>query len=234
MIIAIASLTLAAAPAPSILDYVQRNLRDATFLASKVKGVQKELAKINNDFGTSYKFDRIRFQYKEPLMLRLEAELDDTRALYIINGEIQMFKVPRLRVNSKQDLSKSPGRRQTPLDFGVLTPSLFTSLFNATFVRMDRATGDAVFDLTYQYKDDTSRHRIWVDREKGIVNRREWYNQPGRQLATFFYEKPQQVSGVWLPTQMTVKNTDDVVAGITKYEAVKVNTGLDDDLFSLK
>lgn len=226
--------SLVHAPAPDISDYVQKDLRDATFVASKVKGVQKELAKINDDFGTSYKFDRIRFQYKEPLKLRLEAELDDTRALYIVNGEIQMFKVPRLRLNTKQDLSKSPGRRQTPLDFGVLTPGLFKDLFKAAFIRTDRASGDLVFDLTYQFTGDTSRHRVWIDKDKKIVNKREWYNQPGRQLATFIYEKPLQVGVVWLPTQMTVKNTDDVVAGITKYDALKVNTGLSDDLFELK
>ena len=42
------------APAPDILDFVQKDLRDARFLASKVRASQKELAKINDDFGTSY------------------------------------------------------------------------------------------------------------------------------------------------------------------------------------
>ena len=220
--------------APEIQDYTQKGLRDATFVAKKVKASQKELREINDDFGTTYRFDRIQFQYKEPLKLRLEAQVDETSAVYIIDGPQQMIKVPRLRVNTKQDLAKSPGRGQTPLDFGVLTPALFKDLFQAKFVRMDRATGDAVFDLTYQNTDDTSRHRIWVDVEKGITTKREWYNQPGRQLATFIYESPKSFGGVWIPTQVSVKNVNNVVAGITRYESVKVNTGLGDNLFLMK
>jgi outer membrane lipoprotein-sorting protein len=52
-------------------------------------------------------------------------------------------------------------------------------------------------------------------------------------LATFFYEDPEQVSGVWVPTKVEVKNVDDVVAAVSNYTAIKVNTGLSDDLFSV-
>ena len=217
-----------------ISAYTQKSLKDATFIARKVKANQRELVKINKDFGTSYRFDRIKFNYREPLQLRLEASVDETTALYVINGWMQMARVPRLGIRAKDDLKDNPGRRQTPLDFGVLVPSLFTELFKAKFVRLDRATGNAVFDLNYQYKDDTSRHRIWVDVEKGITTKREWYNQPGRQLATFFYEKPMKVNGVWIPTQLTVRNVDNQVAGVTSYETIKVNTGLSADLFKIE
>jgi hypothetical protein len=40
--------------------------------------------------------------------------------------------------------------------------------------------------------------------------------------------------GVWLPTHLLVKNVDDQRAGETEYLAMKVNTGLDDDLFKLR
>jgi len=232
--LALAAMTIVAPAAPQIEDYAQKDLKDATFLARKVRADQRELFKINGDFGTSYKFDQIRFQYKEPLKLRLEATVEETSALYVINGATQMFRVPRLRVNTKQSLANAPGRRQTPLDFGVLTPSLFKGLFEGKFVRSDRATGDLVFDLTYQDKvNDNSRHRVWIDKDKGIVNKREWYNQYNRQLATFFYEAPQNIGGVWLPTRMMVKNVENKVAAITKYDAVKVNTGLSDNLFDI-
>jgi hypothetical protein len=228
-------LTLATPATPTIEEFCQRDLRDASFVAIKVRASQIELQKINDDFGTSYKFDQIQFQYKEPLKLRLEAKVEDTSMLYIIDGPKQVIRVPRLKVNSRQDLSKSPGRRQTPLDFGVLTPSLFTDLFVAKFVRTDRETGDLVFDITYNPSlDDTSRHRVWVDKAKGIVDKREWYNQRGKQLATFLYSAPKEIGGVWIPTQMTVKNNDNVVAGITRYDSVKVNTGLPDSLFEMK
>jgi outer membrane lipoprotein-sorting protein len=234
-LLAITSLLAPSFADPAIESLCQKDLQDATFVAIKVKAVQRELQKINDDFGTSYKFDQIRFQYKEPLKLRLEATVEDTSAIYIIDGPRQIIKIPRLRINSKQDLSRSPGRRQTPLDFGVLTPSMFADLFVAKFVRTDRETGDLVYDVTYNPKlDDTSRHRIWVDKTKGIIDKREWYNQTGRQLATFLYESPKEVGGVWLPTKMTVKNVDNAVAGITRYESVKVNSGISDSVFELK
>ena len=116
----------------------------------------------------------------------------------------------------------------------MLTPSLFDNLFNAKFVRLDRATNDVVFDVTYPAAlDDTSRHRIWVDPQKKYVTKREWYSQKGRQLATFFYNEPSNVGGVWVPTKMQVKNVDGVLAGETFYTGLKVNQGLQDSLFSV-
>lgn len=229
-----AALSAILAPAsPSLEDYLQTSLKDVTFTAKKVKAVQKELVKINDDFGMTYKFDRIRFFYKEPLKLRLEATVEDNSGLFVVNGAMQTIKIPRLRIGTKQNLTDSPGRRQTPLDFGVLTPAMFKELFTAKFVRTDRATGDQVFDLTYQNPVDTSRHRIWVDPEKGITNKREWYNQRGRQLATFNYARPEKVNGVWIPTEVQVRNADNVIAGITRYETFLVNSGLSDSLFAI-
>lgn len=202
--------------------------------ASIVKGDQKELKKINDSFGTSYRFKTTTIMFKEPFKLRLEAKVDETSVLYILNGPTMMARIPRLHVNSRQDLSDAPGRRQTLMDFGLLTPSLFNgSLFTAKFIRNDRATGDVVFDLSYIASlNDTSRHRIWIDPDKKYIVKREWYNQQGRQLATFLYDNPKKFDGVWLPTQLSVKNVDDVVAGITKYDSIRVNTGLSDSLFA--
>jgi len=66
------------------------------------------------------------------------------------------------------------------------------------------------------------------------VTKREWYNQSGRQLATFIYDDPKQENGVWLPTRLTVKNTDDIVAGVTRYQSIKVNVGIPDSEFAIQ
>jgi outer membrane lipoprotein-sorting protein len=234
-LLAIAAMSMGTQTSQNIGDYVSKNLNDATMTAAIVKADQRELKKINDDFGNSYRFDSTTIQYKEPFKLRLSAKADDTDILYILNGPIQYFRIPKMGLNQKKDLSKAPGRRQTSMDFGMLTPGLFSgNFFQAKFVRSDRATGDVVFDLTYVAGlDDTSRHRVWIDPSKKYVTRREWYNQYNRQLATFFYENPKQFSGVWMPTQLTVKNVDNKVAGITRYESIKVNTGLPDSLFNV-
>lgn len=219
---------------PSIMDYVQGNLKDATFVAKVVRGDQRELRKINDDFGQSYRFTQTTINLKEPFMLRLETTVDDTDALFILNGTKRLFRVPRAGINVRQDLSDGPGKRQTVLDFGLLTPALFTQFMDAKFVRTDRATGDLVFDLTYKQRNqDSSRHRIWVDKDKKVVKKREWYGQDDVFKAVFIYEDAERVNGVWIPTRVTVRNADDKVAGVTEYSSKKVNTGLSDDLFKI-
>jgi len=228
------AMMVVSAQSQNIDSYVQKNFVDASLTARVKYANQKELAKINDDFGKSYRVPYTEIKVKEPFKLRLETNVEDTKVLYIINGPKLLIRIPRVKINSRQDLSKSPGRRQTLLDFGVLTPSLFDNLFNAKFVRLDRATNDVVFDVTYPAAlDDTSRHRIWVDPQKKYVTKREWYSQKGRQLATFFYNEPSNVGGVWVPTKMQVKNVDGVLAGETFYTGLKVNQGLQDSLFSV-
>lgn len=218
----------------TIDEAVQTNLKDATFVATVVRGDQGELAKINKDFGASYRFRTTTVFMKEPFKLRLETKVDDMDIYYIINGVRQMYRVPKAHINQRNDLTGSPGRRQTAFDFGLLTPSLFRSLFNGKFIRVDRASGAWVFDVTYKPElHDTTRSRIWVDPAKKYIMKREWYNQVGELRAVFTYENPKESDGVWFPTRFTARNTENRVAGVTQYESLKANTGLGDSLFNM-
>jgi outer membrane lipoprotein-sorting protein len=228
------ALVTGAAGEPTTSDIVQRGLHDMSFTAYNVKGDQSELAKINKDFAESFRFSSVKIWAKEPFKLRLESRVKDTDVLYVLNGTTRIYSIPRIKMHQREDLSRGPGKRQTWLDFGLLTSSLLQDLFDAKFVRVDRATHDYVFDLSYgsDYRD-TSRHRIWVDPERKYITKREWFNQKGVQLATFFYEDPKEVDGIWVPTKVTVKNVDNVVAGVTEYGKIKVNSGLSESLFDV-
>ena len=230
-ILALAALA-PAVQSPRIDAYIQPNFHDASFIAKVVKKDQDELKKINDDFGQGYRFNSTTVRLKEPFKVRLDANVEDTTVSYIVNGTRNRIRVPRLKIDKKEDLSNDPGRRQTLMDFGILTPSLFNGLFDAKFVRMDRATGDAVFDLTYEPRfHDKTRYRVWIDAEKKYVTKREWYHRKGRMVATFIYEAPVTENGATMPSRLTVKNGDDVVAGITRYDGVRLNTGIADDVF---
>lgn len=214
---------------PSIQDVWQDDLKDFSFVAKKISANQKELAKINRDFGNAYRFTSTEIQYKEPMMLRGESKVEDQSIIYIINGAIRRYKIPRAGINTREDLSKAPGKRQTPLDFGIVTPSLFNGLFQAKFIRKDSRTGDMVFDLTYLDKlDDDSRHRVWIDPEKKFVTKREWYSQNDnfRLMATFYYEAPQAFGKVHIPTKLTVNNAEGKLAGVSAYTQIQVNKGI--------
>lgn len=222
---------------PKIGDYWQSNLRDATFNARAVSANQAELRKINKDFAQSYRMmgNSGLVRLKEPFKLRIEGKEDDTVIQFILNGTKRVVRVPRSGLSVPSNLAKKPGQRQTLLDFGVLVPSLFKDLFEAKYVRNDRATGEPVFDFFYfKGLDDDSRNRVWVDPKKGITTKREWYSQlDGRLMATFTYENPREINGIWFPTRVTVRNADNKVAGVMAYENIKINTGLGDDLFKV-
>lgn len=235
-LLAMAGLLATAQNSPSIDDVLQRSFRDATMTGRFEQVNQRELVKINKDFGTQYRVNSTKVWIKDPHKLRIESKVNDTAVLYIYNGPIRKWSVPRSRLNGTENNSDSPGKRQTFLDFGVLTPALFEDPFTAKFVRVDRASGDYVFDLTYKRPkySDTSRHRVWVDPQKKFTTKREWYNQGGRQLATFIYENPVNNGSAWLPTRITVRNVEGKVAAVTLYDSVQINTGLADSLFAVR
>lgn len=228
------SVTLLTAPAPpSIQDFVPRNLRDASFTAVVVSGNPQELAKINRDFAQSYRFRSSSIRLKEPFMVRAESTVEDSTILFVVNGTRRMVRIPRSNINLRENLATKPGKRQTAFDFGFLTPSLFDDFFTARYVRRDRATGQEVFDVTYvpRLKDGT-RHRVWIDPDRKLLTKREWYSQiDGRLMATISYDEPRQFDGLWLPTRVTVRNADNRVAGTSRYDSIRVNTGLDNSIF---
>jgi len=216
-----------------ISSYVQTDLQDVTLVAKIIKGDQSELKKINKDFGLSYQFKESTISIKLPLKMRAETKIEDSTILYVINGTDLMTSFAGL--HSKQNLATKPGRRQSSVEIGILTPDLFTSFLDAKFVEKDNVTGAAVFDLTFKQSDiDKTRNRVWIDRSKKYIVRRNWFNQEGKQLATFMYTNPIEVNGVWLPTHLEVKNSEDKLAGVTDYTGIKVNSGLSDAMFVIK
>ncbi|MBN8690015.1 MAG: outer membrane lipoprotein-sorting protein [Armatimonadetes bacterium] len=221
-----------------IKNYVQSGFRDAQFTVKTGAHSISELSKINKDFTNSYRVSSSQVWLKEPFKLRMVSTIQGEAVTFIVNGGIKWTRVPRSNLNVKMDVSKKPGMRQTGFDFGLLTPAMLTTLFQADFVRMDRATGDAVFDLTYYASlKDTSRYRIWIDPEQKRITKKEWYAQKGRQggrlMATIFYEKPVTQNGATLATQVSVNNADNKRAGTVSYENVKINAGVADDLFKV-
>ncbi len=228
------TLALGLGQGPSVEQYSATNFHDASFTARIKFGSQPELRKINSDFGESYRFEYTDFKLKEPFKLRGQTKVEDTDLLFILNGPNRLIRAPRQRVNVKQNLYMKPGQRQTALDFGIITPGLFNDFLNGKFVRSDRATGDVVFDLTYETKfKDPTRFRVWIDTEKKYVTKREWYGQDGNLKATFLYSSPLDTGGCWVPTRCSVKNNDGKIAGETYYTGLKVNSGIPDSVFAI-
>ena len=216
---------------PSISQYTQP-IKDISFSMDVRTGNQTELRKNSKDFGEAYRFGHVTFKIKDSFQIRGETKVDDTSILMIMNDGIRVFRAPRQNISLKKDVRDRPGQRQTIFEFGLVTPQLFDSFLDAKFVRQDRATGDAVFDLTYDARfGDKSRYRVWIDSERKFTARKEWYGQDGDLKATFLFTNPEKVGSFWLPTVASVKNAEGKVAGVLNYSHFKVNVGLDDSIF---
>ncbi len=231
LLIAAAALTV---QDPRIEDVLPSTFKSATFTAVVGSAKQAELQKINKDFAQSYRFKRMDVMMKEPFMLHLASKVDDSEIVMVINGVKKAYKIPRAGISKTEDNSKSPGKRQTALDFGVLTPGLFDGYLASKYVRTDRRTGEYVFDLTYSPSfTDESRHRVWIDPKTKFLTKREWYSQKGFLRATFTYSDPVMMGGVAFPTKATVANADNILAGTMNYVDIKMNPSLADSLFKI-
>lgn len=236
-VLLISLLCLTQSDPSSIATYCQPAFRDASFTAKVVSGDQAALAKIGKDFGTSYKFSSAQVFIQEPFHLRIESNYEGSKVVMVENDVTTVYSMPGTGIKKRRDLTHSPGGRQTVMDFGILTASLFDSVFDATYVAGKPGDSTVTFDLTFKKSadyTDTTRHRIVIDPTKNIVVRRDWYGQDGALRATFNYSEPQQVGGVWVPTDMHVSNAEGKVAGETRAVDLKVNSGLDENLFKVK
>jgi len=221
----------ATAQSQDINDYVQTRLLDLRATVRQQTANQRELAKINKDFANSYRIKQMTARYKEPSKMRLESKLGVVNVLYIINGNYKHVSAGPIK--HTDDISNAPGKRQSLMDFGILTPS-FMKLVNAKFLRYDQEGGVRypVFELTWANSDDTSKHIVWMDGKTRTVVKRQWYNQQGKLMATFYYKNPLEAApGIWVPTRVEVYNAEGKLGGVTTYVNLHVNEGLPDSLF---
>lgn len=230
-------LTVAFAPralSHNLQELVPSRLDSISFVAKIASGNQRELRKISEDLGKSYRFDHANVDIQVPFKIRVESVVDNESVVVTGNGDVQELRVPKAGIHSRQNIRTQPGRRQTFLDFGLIAPG-FNHFFDSKFVRVDRATQDDVYDLTYggAGADDTTRFRIWFNPSRKMVDRKEWYGQAGQLRATFFYLNPVELDHIWVPTELQVRNAEDKLAGVMKFERIRVNPTLSSSLFKI-
>lgn len=223
--------SFATAQSQDIRDYVQTRLNDLRATVRQQTANQRELEKINKDFANSYRIKQMTARYKEPSKMRLESKVGVVNVVYIINGNQKHVSAGPIK--NTDDISNAPGKRQSLMDFGILTPG-FMKLVNAKFLRYDHEDGVRypVFELTWANSDDTSKHIVWMDGKTRTVVKRQWYNQQGKLMAVFYYKNPIEAApGIWVPTRVEVYNAEGKLGGVTTYVDLHVNEGLPDNLF---
>ena len=218
----------------SIQDYICRRLDDFTATGVVVAADQRELGKINKDFGFLYRFKTVLMRYKEPNKVRIEGSVEGTKGVYIINDTVQLVSIPKLRLNTRRDFGKAPGKRKSLVDMGLVS-EYYLTYANFKFIREGTVEGTrvGVFEITYKDREaDTSHHIVYIDPKTRVIRKRDAYRQDGTLQAIYYFRDVREVApGIWFPTKIEVQNTDRKVAGTTVYKDFKVNTGLPDSLF---
>ncbi len=217
-----------------IRSYVCSKLDDFVATMKVVKADQRALNKIGKDFGMLYRFNDVQMRYKEPNMVRVEGTVEGTKGVYIVSGTVQLVSIPKIGMKTRRDFGNSPGKRKSLMDVGLVS-EYYLTYATARFVREGTVEGTpvAVFDFTYKDRDeDTSHHMIYIDPKTKVVRRRDSYTQDGKLQAVYTFKNVTLVApGIWFPTRVEVQTTDRVLAGVSEYTDIKVNTGMSDSIF---
>jgi outer membrane lipoprotein-sorting protein len=220
----------------SIKSYICAKLDDFEADVTVAQSNQRELGKIGKDFGMVYRFKQITMRYKEPNKARMDVSAEGAKGIFIVNGSRQWVSVPKLGIKSSSDFGKSPGKRKSLIDVGLIS-EYYLTYANAKFEREGTVDGTpvAVFDLTYKDREEDSSHaRVYIDPKTKVMLKRESYSQDGKLQAVYLFKNVVEVKpGIWVPTRIEAHNVDRVLAGALEYKNIKVNTGLSDSLFTL-
>jgi outer membrane lipoprotein-sorting protein len=218
----------------NIKSYICDKLDDFTATMSVVSINEREMGKISRDATLLYKLGTVSMRYKEPNKVRIEGNAQGSHAVFVLNGPTQWVSLNGAKF--KRDFGKSPGKRKSLMDVGLVS-DYYLTYTNAKFMREGSVDGVpcGVFELTYKDRDEDSSHAIvYIDPKTKVVRKRESYSQDGKLQAVYFFKNVQEVKpGIWFPTLIEAQNVDRVIAGSTAYKNIKVNTGLDDSLFKL-
>ena len=200
--------------------------QDITLVSRVLYSNINELKKVSKDFANTYEFKSITLQYKNPDKMRADAKLGMVGFCMIINGDQKGFRIP-IRGWQKENIKGRPHKRQTDLDLGIITESLWQD-----YVVTDTTTEGDTYKITFAWSNSKDKKQVcWVDADTLKLLKRQRFEKDGRLIATYVYSEHKKVGGIWVPGHIDVFNRDQKLAGTTANESIKVNTGIPDSAF---
>lgn len=215
--------------APNIQTFVSASVKTLQLSSEIVTENQDALRTIDGDIALAYRLHRGSMAYEQPGKLRIDASIPHlATGYYIINGNQKLTVAPF--VHKVQDTTGAPGKRQTLLDFGLVSPELLTD-YTATFLRRD--SGLILFQIQPKQAGETQKDLVWIDPKTHITTQRYNYNRDGKLIKWFLYKNPKLVGGVYVPTRVELYNPQNKLAGATVYENIRVNLPLSENIFKI-
>jgi hypothetical protein len=236
---AICTFGLAARPAfaqKKLSDYVQPGLRDVSASIRILSHDDRELAKIGKGYADAYKLGSQEIWAKEPGQVKYQGKKGFITLRFITSGNRKLTEVSHLRIRKVDDISKEPGKGDSISDLGLVTQA-WVDQVEDRWLRTETRDGKTLQVFEYWHKEDPRyRHTLWMDPQtKTIVDHIAHHRSQKRPgfKKRLVYSDAKQISGVWLPTTVTVYSGENKPAGQLRYERIQVNTGLPDSLFKI-
>jgi len=205
------------------------DFKDITLTCKVVQANQKELKKIGKDFGKSYDFKSTLVRFKSPDKMKMEGKLGLVKVEIVINGDRKLTSIPPIYYRKKEDIGGQPHKRQTDLDIGMITESLWRD-----YIVLSNDTEDSVHKITFIRNNSREKKLVaWVDDKTLRLLKVEKYESDGRLISRYLYSGHSLVNGVaWVPSRIQVYNGEGKLAGVTAYENIRINTSIPDSVFA--
>ncbi len=206
---ALVTTSLVTMAAPDIKDAVQTKLRDISLTMVQNTGNRRELEKISRDFANAYRIQNLQAQYKEPLKMRISSKVGFVSVSYIVNGNQRLARAGVIK--DREDIGKSPGKRNCMFDLGLLTPS-FMKLARFEYVTKEGEVD--VWDMYWVNSNDNRRNRLYIDMDRKMITKRIQYEGDGTIRGIFTYKNPVELDkNVWVPRLSEAINRDNKLGG---------------------
>lgn len=237
---ALCVLVLASLPGAAAQADVRSRIREGTCcfkdvsLTSRVTRVDlRELRKIGSDFARGYEIKSTTIRYKSPDKMRADGAIGLLKMSMIISGDRKGFRFP-IRGWVKRNIKDAPHQRQTDLDLGIITESLWRD-YIVLDAKTEDDSGKATFRITFAWSNSRNKkHVCWVDVGTLKLVKRQRFEKDGSVIATYIYSEHKRVGDIWVPRRIDVYSGGGKLAGTTVCESIRVNTGIPDSEFEFR
>jgi hypothetical protein len=230
-------LALPAHAQKSLREYAQPALNDLTASVAVVTKNPTELNKIGKGYADAYTLDDQQISFKDPGKVRFQGKRGLLHINRVTNASRQLFEVTGvafLKHRKVEDLNDSPGKADSIVDLGVLTPAFVESV-ESHWLRREERDGKMLQVFQFWHKiDPAAKHTLWIDPSTKTVVEHVVYHRDPKKIGfrkRFVFSDVKQVSGVFVPSKVSLYNGENKLAGVMRYDGIRVNSGLADKLF---
>lgn len=178
-----------------------------------------------------YGFREAKIYYKRPDKFRADGKAKGVDVTYILVGNKKRIVASSIMLKKTEDLSKNLARKQSTLDIGFASDSLWTNN-NVKLVSVSK--GVAKLQLIPKGTKDKRKELIWIEVKTLKLTKRERYTGEGKLRTRHVYSDHKMMGKMPVATKVKVYSADGGNAGSVSYKDVKANTGLSETLFEIK